>query len=179
MIIMWSKNYWPMSLSEFTYIWFALWKFFWIWQFYVPKGRYEYFVAMVFNVMRTCNFVLPLSHYHLASSMLMKTRHLVILLSHYLAISYHLELPPADGLSLFHSTFTCEHCTREYVSKEKLWMVAPCFCRLSLLSCPFLLHPTRKSILSQNALMATPDILGIKSGTSKMQRNLHKTKVPV
>ena len=66
-----------------------------------------------------------------------------------------------------------------YVSKEKLWIVAPCFCRLSLLSCPFLLHPTRKSILSQNALMATPDILGIKSGSAKMQRNLNKTKVPV
>ena len=51
------------------------------------------------------------------------------------------------------------------------------FCRLSLLSCPFLLHPTRKSILSQNALIATPDIQGINSGTSKMQRNLLKTKI--
>ena len=90
MIIMWSKNYWPMNLSEFTYIW--MWKFFWIWQFYVPKGRYEYFVAMFFNAMTTCNFVLPLSHYHLATSTLMKTRHLVILLSHYLAISYHQAL---------------------------------------------------------------------------------------
>ena len=53
--------------------------------------------------------------------MLMKTRHLVILLSHYLAISYHLELPPADGLSLFHSTFTCEHSTREQGKENCEW----------------------------------------------------------
>ena len=56
-----------------------------------------------------------------------------------------------------------------------MWLLV--FCRLSLLSCPFLLHPTRKSILSQNTLIATPDILGINSGTSKMQRNLLKTKI--
>ena len=99
-----------MSLSEFAYIDFIDL----LCEIASAYGNFMYFV-MIFNVLRTCNLVLPLSHYHLATSKLMKTRHLFILLSHYLAISYHLELPPADGLSLFHSIFTCEHCTREYV----------------------------------------------------------------
>ena len=108
-----------MSLSEFAYIDFIDL----LCEIASAYGNFMYFV-MIFNVLRTCYLVLPLSHYHLATSMLMKTRHLVILLSHYLAISYHLELPPADGLSLFHSTFTCEHCTREYVSMENCeWLL--------------------------------------------------------
>ena len=112
--------------------------------------------------MRTCHLVLPLSHY-LATSMLMKTRHLVILLSHYLAISYHLELPPADGLSLFHSTFTCEHSTREQGKENCEWWL------LVFAVCLFY-HVPSYCILPYEALDKVFKI--------KMHWWPHRTKVP-
>ena len=113
--------------------------------------------------MRTCHLVLLLSHY-LATSMLMKTRHLVILLSHYLAISYHLELPPADGLSLFHSTFTCEHSTREQGKENCEWWL------LVFAVCLFY-HVSSCCILPYEALDKVFKI--------KMHCWPHRTKVPV
>ena len=112
--------------------------------------------------MRTYHLVLPLSHY-LATSMLMKTRHLVILLSHYLAISYHLELPPADGLSLFHSTFTCEHSTREQGKENCEWWL------LVFAVCLFY-HVPSYCILPYEALDKVFKI--------KMHWWPHRTKVP-
>ena len=133
----WVHLYW--------FYWFAVWNFFRIWQFYVPKGRYKYFAM----ISMWWGLVILYSRYHIILLPQCWWR-LVILLS-----CYRIILPSLTTLSYRLRTgchcsilpsLACEHSTREYVSKKRLWTVAPCFCRLSLLSCPFLLHHTRKSI---------------------------------
>ena len=168
----WVHLYW--------FYWFAVWNFFRIWQFYVPKGRYKYFAM----ISMWWGLVILYSRYHIILLPQCWWR-LVILLSCYRIIL------PSLTTSSYRLRTGC-HCSilpslvnialgRKARKNCEWWLLVFAVCLFyHVSSCCILPYEALDKVFKIKMHWwphRITDILGINSGNSKMQRNLQKRKV--